>query len=224
MVPKTKPKVIVSGNGPYLVSGNLPMMDEFITVDRNGFALGWKKGKSYPQKENYALCRCGHSTNKPYCTGAHAEKGFNGRETASRKKYLDQAGKITGPELVLTDARPLCSSAGFCGRDKGTWKLTEESDNRRSKKLAIQQACNCPSGRLVVWDKKTGKAIEPKHKPSVSIVEDPGAGASGPIWLKGGIPVESANGAKYEVRNRVNLCRCGKSMNKPFCDGRHLPD
>ena len=25
----------------------------------------------------------------------------------------------------------------------------------------------------------------------------------------------------YEVRNRQTICRCGKSENKPFCDGTH---
>lgn len=24
----------------------------------------------------YALCRCGHSTKKPFCSGAHASAGF----------------------------------------------------------------------------------------------------------------------------------------------------
>jgi CDGSH-type Zn-finger protein len=36
------------------------------------------------------------------------------------------------------------------------------------------------------------------------------------------VPVESAESKKYEVRNRVTLCRCGKSRNKPFCDGTHI--
>jgi CDGSH-type Zn-finger protein len=40
--------------------------------------------------------------------------------------------------------------------------------------------------------------------------------------VKGGVPVESADGTVYEVRNRVTLCRCGKSTNKPFCDGTHI--
>ena len=29
------------------------------------------------------------------------------------------------------------------------------------------------------------------------------------------------DGYRYEVRNRVTLCRCGASKIKPFCDGSH---
>ncbi|HUS98844.1 MAG TPA: CDGSH iron-sulfur domain-containing protein [Candidatus Thermoplasmatota archaeon] len=49
-------------------------------------------------------------------------------------------------------------------------------------------------------------------------------GVSGPIWIRGGIPIESANGSPYIKRNRITLCRCGKSKNKPFCDSSHYPD
>ena len=41
------------------------------------------------------------------------------------------------------------------------------------------------------------------------------------LWLRGGIPGAAADGFEYEVRNRVTLCRCGQSQNKPFCDGTH---
>jgi CDGSH-type Zn-finger protein len=47
---------------------------------------------------------------------------------------------------------------------------------------------------------------------------------SGPIWVRGGISVYSGQGMLYEVRNRVTLCRCGKSTNKPFCDSSHYPE
>ena len=53
------------------------------------------------------------------------------------------------------------------------------------------------------------------------LVEDPQEQCSGPIWLRGRIPVVSADGFAYEVRNRVTLCRCGASKNKPFCDASH---
>jgi CDGSH-type Zn-finger protein len=39
--------------------------------------------------------------------------------------------------------------------------------------------------------------------------------------VRGGIEVTSADGDAYEVRNRVTLCRCGASANKPFCDASH---
>jgi CDGSH-type Zn-finger protein len=44
---------------------------------------------------------------------------------------------------------------------------------------------------------------------------------NGPLWIRGGIPVAGADGREYEVRNRVTLCRCGRSNNKPLCDGSH---
>jgi CDGSH-type Zn-finger protein len=33
--------------------------------------------------------------------------------------------------------------------------------------------------------------------------------------------IERSDGQPVEVRNRVTLCRCGHSENKPFCDGTH---
>jgi hypothetical protein len=74
---------------------------------------------------------------------------------------------------------------------------------------------------LVAWDKRAKQAFEPVFDPSIGLVEDPQMGVSGPIWVRGGIPVESADGTPYEVRNRLTLCRCGASNNKPFCDGTH---
>ena len=47
---------------------------------------------------------------------------------------------------------------------------------------------------------------------------------NGPIWVRGGIPIESADESIYEIRNRVALCRCGKSSNIPFCDGSHCSE
>ena len=83
----------------------------------------------------------------------------------------------------------------------------------------IQEAADCPSGRLVVWDKQ-GNPIEPDFEPNIVITEDQ-HGVLGPIWVRGGIIIESAEGLEYEVRNRVTLCACGGSDNKPFCDGDH---
>lgn len=219
---KNKQKVKISKNGPYFVSGNVPLVKVIALVGKEGDPEEWKKGKEYPKQEEYVLCRCGKSQNKPYCDQTHLKIGFDGKETASRKEYLKQAKEISGPELDLTDAENLCAEARFCHLAKGTWHNVKKSDNPDSKKIAIQTACNCPSGRLVVWDKKTGQPIELEFEPSIALIEDPQEKVSGPIWLKGGVELESADGTKYETRNRVTLCRCGKSHNKPFCDGSHI--
>jgi CDGSH-type Zn-finger protein len=55
----------VRANGPYLVTGNIEL------VDHNGKAFALN-----PAKPNVALCRCGHSANKPFCDGAHNHCDF----------------------------------------------------------------------------------------------------------------------------------------------------
>lgn len=213
-------KIRISKNGPYLVSGGIPVTNMIIGIDAEGYSYEWRDGKEYPLKENYALCRCGQSRSKPFCDGKHAQVNFDGTETASHRAYLKQAEKISGPELGLTDAKKLCAVARFCERAGGIWDLVQKPDSPAAKRIAIEEAGNCPSGRLVVWDKQ-GQAIEPQFQPSIGLVEDPQEGMRGPIWVRGGIPVVSADGSTYEIRNSITLCRCGKSSNNPFCDGSH---
>lgn len=217
------PKVKITKNGPYIVSGNLPLKREIIDVDELRNSVAWKDGEEFPKQEEYSLCRCGKSKGKPFCDGSHVKAKFDGTETASREKFLKISEKIEGPDLILRDAPELCANARFChNRDGSVWNLTRNSGNKRAKEIAIQQACNCSAGRLVVYDKNTEKAIEPDHKPQISLVEDPEKSVSGPIWVKGDVSIESADGKEYEKRNRVTLCRCGNSLNKPFCDGTHI--
>jgi CDGSH-type Zn-finger protein len=219
---KNKAGIKVTKHGPYLVKGKIPLRKEIVVVNDENIPLKWKQGEKYPDQETYALCRCGRSGDQPYCDGAHVKAGFDGTETAGHGNYIDMADKIPGPGMTLTDAEEYCSIALFCHRDLNVWNLTEKSDDPKAKETAIQEACDCPSGRLVAWNNETGKPIEPKFEPSISLVEEPYRKLSGPLWVKGGIPIESADGINYEVRNRVTLCRCGQSKNKPFCDGGHV--
>ncbi len=223
-MPKENKKIVVSENGPYLVSAGIPLKQEAIILDTEGYSERWSEGKKYEKECEYHLCRCGKSKDRPFCDGSHDRCGFVGTETAEDESYLNSPDITDGPELELSDVGALCSSARFCDRKKGTWVLTEKSDNEESKKLAIEQACNCPSGRLVIKDKNTGEIIEPVLEKGISVVDDPGARVGGPLYVKGGIPIESADGKDYQVRNRVTLCRCGKSKNKPFCDGSHVSE
>ena len=57
-------KVEVMENGPLLVYGTLNVTH--------------KDGSSETKNRTTAFCRCGASNNKPYCDGAHVDKGFVG--------------------------------------------------------------------------------------------------------------------------------------------------
>jgi CDGSH-type Zn-finger protein len=214
-----KIKIKILKNGPYVVSGNVPLTEKIIVPKGNGYEF--IDGRLFSQSEQYALCRCGKSKNAPFCDGSHEKTGFDGTETASKAKFEDRAELLEGPELDLLDDHR-CAFARFCHREDGTaWTLTKNSDNPKYREEAIIAASECPAGRLVAAD-KAGNIFEPEYEPAISIIQDPEKGVSGGIFVKGKIPIESSDGYIYEVRNRVVLCRCGESTNKPFCDTTHI--
>jgi len=57
------PLVLIVPNGPYAVKGGAEVE-----------GVSWGEGAS---QEHFALCRCGHSKNKPFCSGAHWEHQFD---------------------------------------------------------------------------------------------------------------------------------------------------
>ncbi len=214
-----KIKVKILKDGPYIVSGNIHFAEKIIIPKGRGYEF--KDGREFPRSEEFALCRCGKSRNKPYCDGAHGKSDFDGTETASKTGYEERAELIKGPGLDLLDDNR-CALARFCHREKGNvWELVRNSDNPAAKEEAIAAANECPAGRLVAVNKE-GKQIEPKYEPSVDILQDPEEGVSGGIFVKGNIPIEFSDGHINEQRNRVVLCRCGESKNKPFCDATHV--
>jgi CDGSH-type Zn-finger protein len=215
------PRVVVTPDGPLVVEGSVPLRIQVITPNPEGFSWDWVPGKSFKVGETYALCRCGNSATKPFCDGSHTRARFDGTETASRRPFARQAEHTPGPTLALDDVEGLCAFARFCDPGGKIWGLIEQTDDPEARKLVIREAGHCPAGRLVVHDNATHKPIEPKLDPAIGVIEDPALPCSGALWVQGGIPIESADGNRYEVRNRVTLCRCGVSANKPFCNGGH---
>lgn len=65
-------KVTLLPNGPLMVTGDLAELE-----------LTGANGKiDLSGKAKVALCRCGGSTNKPFCDGTHSKIGFQGAEAA----------------------------------------------------------------------------------------------------------------------------------------------
>nr|WP_320024466.1 CDGSH iron-sulfur domain-containing protein [uncultured Acetobacterium sp.] len=219
MEKEANPKIKILKDGPYVVTGNVKLSEKIITAKGKGYI--YQEGRSLPQAKTYTLCRCGKSKNPPFCDGAHVKGDFHGEETASKESFEDRAELLIGPELDLKDDHR-CAFARFCHRNDGTaWELVRQSDDSRLKEEAIKAASECPAGRLVAVE-KNGENLEPEYQPEIEILQDPERRVSCGIFVKGGIPIQSADGTLYESRNRVVLCRCGGSVNKPFCDATHV--
>lgn len=217
-------KITIAKDGPYLVSGRVPLAVAKIETNARGESIRWDEGTEFAVTEQAALCRCGGSKKKPFCDGTHAKIGFDGTETASREPYMEQADVLDGPAMKLADAEALCAFARFCDPNGRIWNQVDASDDPATRANLVRQAGDCASGRLVAIDRATGKAVEPKLPQSIGVVEDPSLHCSGPLWVRGGIEIVGSDGEAWEVRNRVTLCRCGRSDNKPFCNGSHAAD
>ena len=71
-----KGKIVVTKNGPYKISGGLPLRKEIAEVGKDGEPEKWAKGKSYPAQEAYALCRCGRSGEQAVLRSNSCEGGL----------------------------------------------------------------------------------------------------------------------------------------------------
>ncbi|WP_438942505.1 CDGSH iron-sulfur domain-containing protein [Pontibacillus chungwhensis] len=44
---------------------------------------------------------------------------------------------------------------------------------------------------------------------------------NGPLFVTGDFTLKDATGKPFTTKKGCSLCRCGRSNNKPFCDGAH---
>jgi CDGSH-type Zn-finger protein len=64
-------RILVRRNGPYRVYGPISLVDH--------------EGREYtiPAGDWYVLCRCGHSSTKPFCDGTHKQLDFDAPSDAT---------------------------------------------------------------------------------------------------------------------------------------------
>ena len=199
------PVIKVTEGGPYVLEGAVELRDatgEDVSKD----------GKAF-------LCRCGHSQNKPFCDGSHNKADFDGSESADHGPIADRRRAYESEEITILDDRSVCSHAAECtDRLPQVWRIRGRPwiDPKGAPVDETKEVIpRCPSGALQYLEPGSDEPVEEDLEPAVEAAVD------GPYMLRGGIAVVSADGTPYEVRNRQALCRCGRSSNKPFCDGSH---
>jgi len=80
-----QPAVEVSLDGPYQVTGGIPLADA---------AGGEVRRAAGSSREHYALCRCGHSQNKPFCSGMHWYVQFRDPARPADPSLFEWAGGL----------------------------------------------------------------------------------------------------------------------------------
>jgi len=219
-------KIVIIKDGPYHVSCGVPLVRKSQVVSEYGEPLTWKKEGVTECEGDYGLCRCGQSANKPFCDGTHRRVAFDGSEqadTSARQAILNSFP--TGRKIVVEKEASLCMSSGFCGfENAGLFELLARAgEDTQIRSLVIAMVERCPSGALTYRLGEDEPAIEPdlpeQIAETIEITED--GPITGPLWVTGGIAIERSDGKPFESRNRVTLCNCGKSGNKPLCDGTH---
>jgi CDGSH-type Zn-finger protein len=70
----TEITITPTDDGPYLVRGNVTLLDA--------------EGSPYEVGETIALCRCGRSGTRPFCDGTHASENFAATDRAATAAQL----------------------------------------------------------------------------------------------------------------------------------------
>ena len=189
-------------NGPLVAKGIRRMVDG--------------AGNEIEVKEVMALCRCGHSRNKPFCDGSHKEAGFESRggEPAGKDVLLP----YRGAEVTVTYNPMLCSHAAECGRLAGhifnpAQKPWVQPDNGTVAEVEAVVAA-CPSGALAITRADGSREHRLADRCDITVEKN------GPYWVQGVKSPVGAHGEGMSSKKYV-LCRCGLSGNKPYCDGSH---
>ncbi len=212
-----EPAISASPNGPLIVTGSPPLVRKSPVHSEHDEPLAWKTSDPIAgDRATYALCRCGASSNKPFCDGTHATAGFEADDTADASTYADRSTVLGGSGITVRDDRSICAHAGFCGtRVTNIWKQVADTDDSTVRLAVINEVEKCPSGAITYRFDGDDDDTEPDYPTQIAVTDN------GPLWVTGGLPVTTSAGTTIEARSRVTLCRCGQSSNKPLCDGSH---
>ncbi len=197
-----RPRIEPLKDGPLRVRG----VDRLVDAD----------GTELEVSQTMSLCRCGHSSRKPFCDGSHVRIGYRSHKLDGR--IADRVQDYHGRDITIHDNRGVCSHAEHCGRDLPSvfnrddrpWIHPDGADANAIARTIEK----CPSGALSYT--RNGVLHKDLNREPAIIVDK-----CGPYDVVGGPELVDPDGNRPESREHYTLCRCGASKNKPFCDGSH---
>lgn len=173
-------------------------------------------GQSMQLTGGERLCRCGGSSVKPFCDGAHSSNGYS----SARARHVIPSARTDYDAGVFTihDVRGVCAHVERC--TKGLPEVFQQKAKPwvHADGAAIDAAVRiiraCPSGALTY---SIGGEYYGDWEGDPKILAD----ENGPYEVSGNIELPGVEFASTVPTDHFTLCRCGGSKNKPFCDGTH---
>lgn len=203
-----KPVITPLDNGPLFV--------EAASAEPDAELLRAADGEVVPVSAPFTLCRCGGSSDKPFCDGTHDRVGFDSTNRCDHAK--DRVDTYVGAGITVYNNPQLCSISERCvkglpqvfRRGQKPWCDPDAASPDEIAALIER----CPSGAL--WYSIEG--VEHRdfgQEPAITI------SLNGPYEVAGGVVTEAPDPATVCSHEHYALCRCGASCNKPYCDGSH---
>ena len=82
-----------------------------------------------------------------------------------------------------------------------------------------------PADTAIIYMSEKAFEIKGKSQKDVEVLKTQiEVKENGPLLVYGVIDVTLSNGSIEEKSKTTAFCRCGASLNKPFCDGSHIKD
>ena len=134
--------------------------------------------------------------------------------------------KYTNGEVTVVWKPDTCIHSRICWTElrevfdpaKRPWVNIEGSTTER----IIEQVRKCPSGALSYFMNNETTADTPATIVSeVAEIVNIQIKPNGPILINTDCHITHSNGDVEIKKGKTNLCRCGASANKPYCDGSH---
>lgn len=145
--------------------GNPAIVRKKQITSEHGEPMTWQTNGTIDTGDRpvVALCRCGGSSNKPFCDNTHKENEFNGTETAATNTFAERKIVHEGSTgIVIKRDYSICAESGFCGhRLANIQKLAAQTDDSIVRAQVMAMIERCPSGSYTYSLDEDSADIEP---------------------------------------------------------------
>ena len=128
------------------------------------------------------------------------------------KKYANEENTVIWkPSLCIHAAECVKRLPEVYNPQAKPWIKIENASTSQLK----SQIDKCPSGALSYQTNNINKDKIMESKIKVNVLEN------GPLLVEGTIEITKPDGTVESKEKTTAFCRCGASVNKPYCDGQH---